>query len=206
MAWLVRITISDISVEDEKEMTRTLRQLNDRHPKWIAEMRELSRVETRQHLRKRGLSLDSFRGLEVGTITMPPELLAVAQRYGVKLGKALYYMHTNRIVPSIGVVKTFVYPNSDFLSTDFPLDKFNFLTSRPVISRSGKSLESQFAYRFAAAVDGEAAAFLLQFGESTAVLTLVFEDAARYELSRAARLAPDASAPPHQTSPASRLD
>lgn len=184
MAWLVRIAISDVNGEAEKEMARALRQLNDRRPNWVSGMRELSRVETRRRLRERGLSLQSFQGLDDGPITIPQELLAVPERYGVKLGKALYSMHTSRVVPLVGIVKTFVYANSDFLSAEFPRDNFNLLASKPVIGRSGKSLEDQFAYRFAIAEDGGAGAFLLQFGERVAVLALVFEDAERFESTR----------------------
>jgi len=187
MGWLVRITISDPDPQGEREMARALVQLHAKRPDWVAGMKELSRVETRRHMRERGLSLESFKGYDVGVVTMPPELLAVPERYGQKLGKALYYLHTERIVPRSGEVRVSVYPNADFMAKAFPRDSFGILTSRPVISRSGKALEEQFCYRYATVTEGGGAGFLVQFGESLAMVLLVVEDAAAYAERRAAR-------------------
>lgn len=188
MAWLVRISISDPDLEGEREMTQCLLRLHDRRPDWIKGMQELSRVETRQHLRQRGLSLETFAGLDIGVVTLPPDLITVPERYGVKLGKALYYLHAGRVLPKEGTVRVAVFPNTDFMAAQFPLDRFVVLTARPIIARSGKSLHSQFSYRFATSAEDVGAAFLVQFGESTAMVLLAVEDAAAYAERSAMRL------------------
>ena len=185
MSWLVRITIREPDAEAIGEMSRSLIQLHDRRPDWVASMKELNRTETRQYLRERGLSLESFKGVEIEVVKMPPELLAVPQRYGEKLGRALYYLHTGRVLPSDGLVHVQVYPNTDFMSTNFPLDEFGILTERPTVSRSGKSIADQFFYRFSTVSNGEAAAFLVQFGESVAMSIFTFDNAAKYAAIRA---------------------
>jgi hypothetical protein len=73
------------------------------------------------------------------------------------------------------------------MGTTFPLQRFSLLTQRPVLTRAGKSLEDQFAYRYAVANDGPGAAFLMQFGESLAIVALVYEDAAAHEARMLAR-------------------
>lgn len=194
MSWLVRITISDLDAEAEQEMSRSLAQLYDKRPEWIATTQELSRVETRRHLRERGLSLESFRGIDVGVVSMPPELFAVPQRYGEKLGKALHYLHTGRVLPRDGLVHVLVYPNTEFMSNTFPREEFGILTTRPTVSRSGKSLADQFFYRFATVDEGGAAAFLVQFGESVVMSIFTFEDAATYAASAALPKTPPTAA------------
>lgn len=191
MAWLTRITIRDLDAEDEAEMERCLMQLHDRQPSWVAGMQELSRTETRQYLRERGLSFESFSGMDLGIVTLPPELIAVPERYGVKLGKALYYLHTGRVLPVQGAVRVRVFPNTDYMAASFPIKRFAILTSLPVLTRSGKSLEDQFFYRYATVTEGGGAAFAVQFGESTALLLMVVEDAAAYAARRANRLQGD---------------
>lgn len=190
MSWLVRITISDPDEEALRELSKALLGLHDKRPDWVASMTAASRIETRRYLRERGLSLDSFKGVEIELVTMPPELLDVPRRYGEKLGKALYYLHTGRVLPCDGLVRVHVYPNTDFMSANFPLDKFGILTEKPTVSRSGRSLADQFFYRFSIVNNGEAAAFLVQFGESVALSIFTFENAANYAARKALTAVP----------------
>ena len=175
MGWLVRIQISDMNSHDEAEMEQCLRQLNMRHPSLVSGMKEMSRNETRRLLREQGLALSMFPAGEFYAIKMPEELLEVPKRYGEKLAKALFYMHAGRVFPSAGRIKIKALTNVEFLSPQFPLENFNVLTSKPAISRSGQSLESQFAYRYAVSAENNVAAFLIQFRESIVILALVSE-------------------------------
>lgn len=185
MGWLTRIQLSDLTPEDERESEAALRKLYSRHPTLVNDMRELSRIETRKYLRAQGLSLQSFPG-EVCVVTMPDELIAAPQRYGEKLGKALYYLHSGRIVPRTGGLRVKALSNAQFMSPKFPLDGFDILRTKPLVARSGRSLEDQFSYRYTLVDGGGAAGFLVQFRESTAITILVFEDAKAYE-ERAAK-------------------
>lgn len=176
MGFLVRISLGDISQQDDKEQVEAIAKLYDRRRDWIEALKLLNRTETRQHLRSNGLSLDAFKGIDLAVVQGPPELFEVPRRYGQKLAKALYYLHTGRIVPDQGLVIVSSLTNSQFMSPNFPLDKFDMLSGRPVLTRSGRSLEDQFAYRYATATDGPGAAFLMQFRESVVIVALVYED------------------------------
>lgn len=189
MGLIVRIQISNLSYEDELELDRALTQLHDRHPQLVPKMKELSRIETRKMLRRQGLSPQSFPGSEIYVVNMPDELMDVPDRYGEKLGKALYYLHTGRIVPCCGGVRVKTLTNAQFFSPNFPMENFRILNKKPVLSRAGKSLEDQFTYQYAVPDDGGGAAFLVQFRESTAMVIFVFEDKKAHQLRMDARAA-----------------
>lgn len=172
MGWLVRICISKPSDATRKDLRQALSKLKDRRPDFVGGIKFLTRTEVRQGLRDRGMSFDEFGG-EVDMAKMPGEVYEIAGRYGKKLGKALYYLHKNRIVSKDQTVDAIVYANADVMSKDFRAEEFEALTSRPVLSRAGRSLDEQFSYRFAAGVDDDSMAFLSRFGESMAIAIFV---------------------------------
>lgn len=184
MGFLVRIQISDLTSDDEKELERAIWNINDRHPELLKDLRELSRTETRRFMREQGISMAALCP-EPYVVTFPDVLMDVPQRYGEKLGKALYYLHTGRIVSALGGVTVQAMTNTQFMSARFPIEKSRVLDRKPVLTRSGKSLEDQFAYRYAVPDDGFGAAFLVQFRESTAMLIVVHESMAQYESIKA---------------------
>jgi hypothetical protein len=181
---LLRIRLNDYSPEGKKDLAQAIEKVNRRRPEWIRQLKELTRAETRQFLRERGMTSADFPGGEVYIMTLPDEHIAALERYAQKLGKALYYMHTGRIVPSSGLIKSSVATNSQYLAPTFPWHAFTILTQRPVVARSKKSLEDQFVYRYSIPEEGGAAGFVVQFGESTVMTMLVVEDAGRYRKAR----------------------
>lgn len=183
MGFLVRIQLSNLSENDERELEQAVWQIRDRHPELFNGLKELKRSETRRFLREQGLSMGDFPA-EPYVVTVPDELAAVPKRYGEKLGRALYYLHTGRVVPKNGWVSVRVMTNAQFMSPKFPLDTFRVLDRRPIVTRSGNSLEGQFSYRYAATEDVRAAAFLVRFRESTAMLILVFEEKTDYDAAK----------------------
>lgn len=178
MGFLVRIQLRDMSADEEMELERAAWNIGDRHPELLNGMRELSRIETRRFLREQGVSITSFPW-ELYVVTVPETLMDVPKRYGEKLGKALYYLHTGRIIPITGAVTVRAITNSQFMSPKFPIDKFCILDRKPIVTRSGRSLESQFAYRYAVPEEGGGAAFLVQFRDSTALLIVAHEDGSK---------------------------
>lgn len=186
MGFIVRIQLSQVSQQYERELNRAIWQVGDRHAKLFKGMKELSRVETKRLLREEGISLHSLPP-EPYVVTFPDELRAVVDRYGTKLGKALYYLHTGRIIPKSGGISVQSMTNTQFMSSKFPLEKFQILNCKPILARSGKSLEDQFSYRYTLLEDGLAAAFLVQFRESTAMLLVAYENQTEYEAAHARR-------------------
>lgn len=185
MGWIVRIQLSDLTPEDEAEMSAALEKLHARRPEWVAQMKEFSRVETRRALREHGLSGLNRGRDEVYMVSVPEPFADAMNRYGAKLGRALYYRHTGRIIPEGGHVSVKALTNTQFMSAKFPRERFRLLDVVPAVSRGKRDLSDQFAYRYAAPSDSLGAAFLVQFRESTAMLILVNESREAYEAARA---------------------
>lgn len=188
MGFLVRIQVTDLSEAEARELHQSISKMHDRHPDIINGMREMSRNETKRSLRENGFPSTSLPK-PLYMVEFPDSIIDVSERYGRKLGKALYYMHTGEIFPANGRVFCEVMSNIRFMSSNFPLDAFHMLVAKPAISRAGKSLADQFAYRWGITPEKDAAAFLIQFGESTAMLVIAYTDVKKYEEILAARTA-----------------
>lgn len=190
MGALVRIRINDANNDvDKREVSESFGALNRRRPEWMQAIREFSRNETRRTLRENGLPMVTADGSEVYVMEMPPDIVDAAQRYAEKLGRALYYKVTGRPVPPLGGVSATSLTNTQWTSPTFPLEDLQILTSQPALSRSGIDLSDQFNYRYAIANTGDAAGFLVQFGESIVMLILAFDDAATYQQIKKERAA-----------------
>ena len=188
MGWIVRIQLSNLSPIDEAEMVSSLTKLNARRPEWVQQMKEFGRVETRRALREQGLANLNLGSGEIYMVAVPEPFAEAMERYGEKLGRALYYLHTSRIVPSSGHVTVSALTNAQFMSANFPHESFSVLNVRPPVSRGNRDLSGLFAYRYATTNDQPGAAFLVQFRESTALLILVNESKVAYDAARARRL------------------
>ena len=62
------------------------------------------------------------------------------------------------------------------------------LTAKPQIRRAQTSLNGQFDYNYVTVEEGAASAFVVSFGNSTVMVLMVFQDAVRFEESKARRL------------------
>ena len=185
LGYLVRIGVSKPTEEEHKELQDALTKLSRRRPDFVRKIKVMSRTELRQNLRARGIPMSAFQGAEVAAAIAPDEAIHVAERYALKLGKALFYLHCGRVLPDPGTVRAIVYTNSALMSSDFRVEDYEVLRLQSVTSRAGKPLDDQFSYRFTVAKDGEAMAFLVMFGESMAFSIFVFETPELAELANA---------------------
>jgi hypothetical protein len=190
LAWLFRINISDYSEKAEREFDRVCKHLQRAAPDVWATIRFHTRTETRRLLRDNKLT---ERNLLPGTdvvhsITMPSAILEAADRYAIKLAKALHYFHTGIVVPPSGAVKVKVLTNAETFGAAYLERIFQTVTAEPQIRRAQTSLKSQFDYNYVVADGGAASAFVVSFGQSTVMVLFVFPDAKRYEESKARRI------------------
>jgi hypothetical protein len=190
MGVAVRILVGRApTAEEQRELENALSGVRHRMPNVLRAFRERSRVETRRFFRENGVDQRSLAPDELYLMEIPREIQEAEARYGAKLGKALHYMHTRRIAPADAAVKVKVFTNVDLIKPNFPVETLRILTNGAVIQRGDTSLHERFTYRFAVTDTGEASAFWIVFGESTAMLVGVFSDGQRYEQRRADRLA-----------------
>jgi hypothetical protein len=203
MALAVRIKISEnYSDQAIAELERSVEGVRYRFPELARRFRELSRVETRQYLRERGVKGPTG---EIYVVEPPQELFDATNRYGAKLAKALHFKHTGSIVPAGAAVQCTTVTNGALLKEDFPKSILELLQSAPRIERHKTMLDDQFTYRFAIVESGDAAGYWVVWGESIGMLLAVFEDAERYAEVRATRMkamsSPLPANPPLGTAP-----
>jgi len=121
------------------------------------------------------------------SMDLPEEVIGVVARYGGKLGKALHYRHTRRIVSTSAAVDSRVFTNLNALGSAFPRAALSLLQNEVEIQRAPTSLKSQFDYRFAVVEEGESSGFVISFGESLVLVVLIFLDRVRFEATQAAK-------------------
>lgn len=183
-AWLVRIRIAGKRTpEEEAKFARLTYEIKRRSPDIWKKIREESRVSTRKLVKQAGLDPRLF-GDAPYVMTIPAEAYEAMNRYGEKLAKALHYLHTGKIVPADAVITARSYSNVEVLTSDLHQKVFAQLTDTPVIRRARKALTDQFNYQYAVVEEGEASAFWIGFGQSTAIIAFVFCDAPRYKESK----------------------
>ena len=100
--------------------------------------------------------------------------------FGAKLGFALHYAVTGRIIPPEGGVAVRWFSNFDAVTGGIPPEAIRVLGS-PHTLRQGKwEVEEQFDYAFAVTEDAMMAAYFSTFRKSFAVLSWVSDDEARF--------------------------
>ena len=96
--------------------------------------------------------------------------------FGAKVGFALHYSRTGKIVPSGGGVSVQWFANLDLLNGRFPENILKIMGPRETLEQGKKSVAEQFSYQYAIPVTGEMSAFLAFFREAFSVLAWVAED------------------------------
>lgn len=173
LALLVRVRSSDTEI-DKAEVRRALAGVKNNHP-GLAESLRLSLGEKRRALRTLGMPRQSGTPLsDVPLLSLrDARWHAAVSRYSGKLTRALFFHHANRIAPLDSEI------TSRWLTSLMPdaadlVDRFAKLTdSLAVPVRQGRSLDEQFVYRFAVGDELDIAAFLILFGPSLCILSLL---------------------------------
>lgn len=180
VAWLSRFQISDrMTSEQESKFESLCLKVQQRHPLIWHGIRELSRAQSRRLARDAGI--ERLQATELTyAVTIPQEVMAAVQRYGVKIAKALHYKHTGRIVPTEAHVSAWSFTNAEALKSDIVPRVFAVLPGSPVLKRSNTHLEDQFHYQYGIVEDGEASAFLISIRQSMVIASFAFCDHARY--------------------------
>lgn len=182
LGYIVRIRIGEYDELAYREYKAADEKLKRRRPEWAAEMREFSRRRVINTLRETDLAANGLPSPpEIYLMSLPQAYADAMQRYAEKLGKALYYLHTGRILPSTGLVKAEAHTNAEYASKQFSLEGFKRLPVEPVLTRSGKNLEDQFRYVYGIRDDDLSASFMVYFGESIAMTIMAFHDHRRFD-------------------------
>jgi hypothetical protein len=108
-----------------------------------------------------------------------PRIEEAVEQFGRKLFLALFYYHTQKIVPNRGGIVFRWTTNGSDLDEVFPRNVLQpLLSGFPSLLRTKTTLDDQFFYRYAIAEASEAAVFLTLFNDTLAMLGFVFCDSA----------------------------
>lgn len=173
-SFLARVMPISDEVTYANEFEALMRNINQRVPGLLEEM-GMSRASMK--LPSKGLPPEARETL---LKVDGPLMTRHMQMFSVKLGQALHFEDTSRIVPPEGGIFTRWYSNVDQLRGELPQE---FLAQMPPgqTLRQGKvSVEDQFGYTSWVADDGSIGSHFATFGLSFAVLALVALDRSRF--------------------------
>lgn len=188
MAAIVRLGPNNQRSEKEHvELMKAMNGFRNNQPEIFKKLEILSRIETRQRLRalgQRGTAL--VTGEEAYLVRIPEEFFESAERYAVKLGKALHYFHTGKIVSHTGKVTAKCFLQLELLDQVWHDNLLGLLGGKPKLVRAAKLLGQQFDYRYARTEDGEGAAYLVEFGKGVVNFTIaIFLNEENFQTRRA---------------------
>jgi hypothetical protein len=104
------------------------------------------------------------------------------QTFAIKIGFALYYEATKRILAPKGGVVARWYSNVERLEGTFPQTVFDILLPPTTLRQGRFEVSDQFSYQWRIAEGDRMAMFLATFRESFAVLAFTADDRARFDV------------------------
>jgi hypothetical protein len=191
MTAVVRFRVSNFaSEEDELEFEKAVDNLRRYKPGLLDKLKEYSRAQTRRWFKDRGMGSANLPGVgELYIVEYPDEMHEATERYAMKLGKALHYFHTGKIIPESGLVRGYPYTNSADVPPEAIENTLRAMTNKSVTKRDQTLLDGQFTYRYGIVEEGEGSAYVVVFGESLLMLIMAVMDGAAFERRRAERQA-----------------
>lgn len=158
--------------EFEKAKNSFARQL----PELAASLQVQNRVQSRRILKEFGQpQWHPQYGLRYA-LMIPEKAMDHVNAFGSKLGKALHYKHTERILPVNGTVKVRSFTNAEIPHVNEELFH-RLLGGKAEISRNNQDLSEQFKYIYATTEDKKASVFYVQFGfDALNIMIMVYED------------------------------
>jgi hypothetical protein len=111
-----------------------------------------------------------------------PLVSAHMQTFATKLGFALYYEVTGRIVPNNGGVVARWFSNVDRVEGTFPQTVFDILLPPETLKQGKFNVSDQFSYQWRIAEEDRMALFFASFRHSFAVLAFVTTDSSLFDV------------------------
>lgn len=175
-ALLSRVAPEARDDEERNEFAKLLRGVSNNVPGLLEEMHldEVDQVAARHRL---------ARPLEGGFLKADgPLVRAHMQTFATKLGFALYYELTGKIVPLDGGVAARWFSNMDRLEDTFPQSVFDHLLSPMTLKQGAFDVSDQFSYQWRLAEGERMALFFTSFRHSFAVLAFVTTDRTLFDV------------------------
>lgn len=180
IALLSRLYPDSSSASEREEVEKLMHRAERSNPGLLQEMRadQLSSLHKYKHLMGR---LPSWNFLRVDGAIVTHAM----QLFGAKLGLALHYAETSRIVPVSGAVTAKWYSNLQAFDGNVPSEFLKHCGPGKTLRQGAFSVESQFRFASMASNEGDLSGHFAVFRESFGILMLISEDPDRYALKDA---------------------
>lgn len=190
IAFFAQLAHPALSTLQQEEFERSLKAVYSRHPELIDAMKGTTANDVRRFLQRSNLKLPpGLSTADLHVVKLPSSIDKIVRKFSQRLGRALHYKHTRRIVPVDGVVRVNWFTNASLVTNKFPHPVFSRLTKQPKLERATVNLSEQFSYRYEVSVAGDLGMYGCAFGRSFYVVCIVVFDpevAAEIELKVAA--------------------
>ena len=162
------------SPEERAEVQERIRAVAHNHPALLEEMKP-SVSQLRQASRKYRIQPNQGQTyLDLPMLSVRGPLVGRAvENFTRKLGCALFYKHTESIVPARATITVRWYSNLQIENDEIPRDLAEVLLGFPKLERAKNDLQDQFFYRWGLSDTKTMAAFLCFFRHSFAILAFV---------------------------------
>jgi hypothetical protein len=157
------------TAEERDELQRIMRSVNSNNPGLLEEM-----IPSRRQEALFTESMDLLPLTAAGVLNCSgPMVNRSMQIFGAKLGFALHYARTGRIIPLTGGVAVRWYSNYDAATGEIPANIYAMLGPPETLQQGKWHVGDQFSYAYAVAANSEMAAYFSVFRKSFAVLSWV---------------------------------
>ncbi len=175
-ALFARILPDGVTDAEDRELKKILRAVNKNRPGLLEEMMPSPRQQ-QEFQSLRGLTGINCGGVLNASGPLLNESLGI---FAAKMGLALHYHVTKRIVPDKGGILIRIYSNHDAFVGQIPPDIFNVI-GKPDTLKMGKwEVSDQFSFAFGHTPDAQMAAYYCTFRLSFALIAWVCMDASKF--------------------------
>lgn len=160
-----------------KEFKRRIANFARQRPDLYQSLKFLSRSSEIQKFKQNNIpAWNPNTNLQRKMVLMPKEMMEMTSNFGIKLGKALHYLHSGKIVPQAAIIKSKAFTNAEItkLDEDFT-EKINLIPHAPGIVRSTKPLNDQFAYKYVFTDNHMQSVFAVVFGKDSLLLLITID-------------------------------
>lgn len=172
IALMSRIYPSPANEQQREELSKISKAVRNNIPGLVEELLDLDKTKLALAMKGRRMPVDGNPLNASG-----PILTDIINTFGLKLGLALHYLHTSKVVPPEGGVAVRWYSNADMFDERIPLEAMREVLGPAQTLKQGKwEVSQQFAYASATVEDGAAGAYYVWFRQSFSILCAVALD------------------------------
>lgn len=173
---LGRIYPDASTTAEDEEVGKIMKAVGTNVPHLLEEM--APSPSQRERFAKANVNLPNIGGILNAS---GPLLNRSIQVFGAKLGYALYYDSTERVIPLSGGVAVRWFSNFDAVTGRIPSEFLRVLGPETTLEQGKWGVGDQFSYSFAITDNSEMAVYFSTFRKSFAVVSWASDDVSRFE-------------------------